>query len=184
MAVAALLSRRTIRSYQPEYVIPKEVLETIVGAALVSPSGYNRQGLDLLVVSNRELLDKAADVAYATWPQPLKDMFAERRTSCGVKNTLTCDASTVIFLVKNERASDQYLQVDAGVMIQSIAVAAREFDLDTLPVAVFLEGDPAQVEATLAIPKDSLAMAIAIGKSKLGPVTRERVILAKANYIN
>jgi nitroreductase len=182
MAVAALLARRTVRAYVPDYVIPKDVMDKILEVALASPSGYNRQGLDLIVVTNQGLLATICETAYATWPQPMKDFLDERR-KCGVVNIATCDASAVVFLVKNERASDQYLQMDAGTMIQSIAIAAVEFGLGTVPVAILIDGEPDKVEAILKVPKGSLVMGIAVGKGKPVTGTHERVILAKVRYV-
>jgi nitroreductase len=182
MAVAALLGRRTVRAYVPDYVIPKDVLDKIVEVTLASPSGCNPQGLDLIVMTNQRLLATICETAYATWSQQMKDSLDERRKS-GVVNIATCDASAVIFLVKNERASDQYLQMDAGTMIQSITIAAVELGLSTVPVAILVDGEPDKVEEILKVPKGSLVMGIAIGKGKPVTSTHERIILAKVSYV-
>jgi nitroreductase len=183
MAVAALLSRRTVRQYIPDYVIPKDVLEQVVNATLVSPTANNRQGIDLIVVTNKALITTLSDTIRETWPQQLKDGFASRPATYGVANVVTCDAPAVIFLVKNERTDEKFIAIDAGIVTQSILVAAKDLGLDTMCLGVFLWGQPEKVEAILKIPKGSLAMAVAIGKAKPNPILAQRVQLAKATYI-
>jgi nitroreductase len=183
MALAALLSRRTVRQYILDYVIPKDVLEQIVNAALVSPTANNRQGIDLLVVTNKELITTLSDTLRETWPQQLKDGFATRPATYGITNVVTGDAPVLIFLVKNERADEKFIAIDTGIVTQSILIAAKEFGLDTMTLGVFLWGQPEKVEALLKIPKGSLALAVALGKAKPNPILAERVQLAKATYI-
>jgi nitroreductase len=183
MALAALLHRRTYRQYEPDYVIPKDVLEKIANAALQSPTGMNTQDVDLLVVTNKKILEDVSQASFNTWPQELKDNFSTRPATYGVKNVVTCDAPAVIFLVKNERASALFAQVDTGIVTQSIIVAAQEFGLESMCVGVFLWGDPTQVEKILGIPTGSLAMAVAIGKAKPNAKLLDKKVLAKATYI-
>jgi nitroreductase len=183
MALAALLKRRTIRQYEPDYVIPKDVLEKIVNATLVSPTANNRQGIDLVVVTKKPLIETLSNTIRETWPQQLKEGFASRPATYGITNVVTGDAPVVIFLVKNERADEKFVGIDTGIITQSILVAAQEFGLDTMCLGVFLWGQPEKVEALLNVPKGSLAMAVALGKAKPNPKVNERVVLAKATYI-
>jgi nitroreductase len=183
MALAALLSRRTIRQYDADYVVPKDVLEKIVNATLLSPTANNRQGIDLIVITNKALIDTLSNTIRDTWPQQLKDNFASRPATYGVKNVVTCDAPVLIFLVKNERSDEKFIAIDTGIVTQSILVAAREFGLDTMCLGVFLWGEPEKVEAILKIPKGSLAMAVSLGKAKPNPIVGEKTVLAKATYI-
>jgi nitroreductase len=66
MALAALLSRRTVRQYDPFYEIPKDVLRKILEAALASPTAANMQGLDLVVVTNKSVISSTSKAIYAT----------------------------------------------------------------------------------------------------------------------
>jgi nitroreductase len=183
MALAALLRRRTIRQYEPDYVIPKDVLDQIVNAALLSPTAKNAQDIDLVVVTNKAFLDTLSEASASTWPQNLKDLFATRTAEYGVKNVVICDAPVVIFLVKNDRADPLLVGIDAGIVSQSIIVAAQEFGLDSMCLGIFLCGEPAKVEALLKIPTGSLVMAVAIGKAKPNPKVADKAVLAKATYI-
>ena len=50
----ALNTRRSVRNFDPSFVIPKEDLDKIIKAALNSPSAINLQEHDLIVVTNKE----------------------------------------------------------------------------------------------------------------------------------
>lgn len=52
-----LTKRRSIRKYKNESV-PKEMLEMILKAGLISPSGRNRRPWELIVVEDKEVLAK------------------------------------------------------------------------------------------------------------------------------
>jgi nitroreductase len=183
MALAALLHRRTVRQYDPTYEIPKDVLHKIVDAALLSPTANNKQSIDLIVVTNKAVISSTSKAIYATWPAELKANFAKRTADLGVEDVVTCDAPCVIFLVKNERQVSKFVDIDSGIMVQSIIVAAQEFGLESMCVGVYLWGEPATVEDILKIPKGSLSMAVAIGKPKPNPFLLDKAVICKATYI-
>lgn len=55
-----MLKRRSVRIYTEE-AIPEEKLEAILHAGLTAPSGRNRKPLDLILVTEREKLEKMAE---------------------------------------------------------------------------------------------------------------------------
>ena len=57
-ALEALEKRRTIRNYDPDWKIPKEQLDKIMHAAVISPTTCDFQGQDFLVVTNKEKISK------------------------------------------------------------------------------------------------------------------------------
>ena len=57
-ALEALEKRRTIRNYDPDWKIPKEQLDKIMHAAVISPTACDFQGQDFLVVTNKEKISK------------------------------------------------------------------------------------------------------------------------------
>lgn len=52
-----LMNRRSIRKYQDKPV-EKEKIDTIIKAALTSPTGHNRRAWELIVVEDKEILEK------------------------------------------------------------------------------------------------------------------------------
>ena len=180
----ALETRRTVRQYQPDYTIPKEDLQKIVDIALNSPSGMNLQGIDLLVCTNRDKIDEATMVIFKSWDETRQERWNNRKVEYGVKNVVSCDASCIIFLVKNERADPSFLEVDAGIMTMTIMEAARHFELQTMCLGALLWGDKPGLEKCLGIEEGNLIMAVAIGKPKDEPLKlAEKKQLCKATYI-
>ncbi|OHT04667.1 nitroreductase family protein [Tritrichomonas foetus] len=181
--IEALKTRRTVRQFEPDYTIPRDQLQQIVDVALISPTGRNLQGLDLVVCTNRQKLDEATKITFDSWPEDRRERWTNRKQDYGVKNVVTCDASCVIFLVSNERADEQFLNVDAGIVSMAIMAAAREFDLHTMCIGALLWGDKAGLEASLGIETGKLVMAVAIGKAKEGFKVSDKQQLAKARFI-
>ena len=181
MALAVMEERRTIRQYEKDYVIPKDVLEKIANAGLHAPTAVNYQEHDLLFITDKAKLDKIGDVAMKEWPENYRKMFESRKAELGVANVVTCDASCVVFLVKNERYNDLFGQIDAGIVLMAMMVAAKDLGLDTMCLGCFLWGaEP--VEQVIGIPKGSMGMALAIGKKRADAKVGEKKLLAKATY--
>ena len=183
MALAALRNRRTIRQYDKSYVIPDQVLEQIVDAALLSPTACNSQDIDLVVCTNKDLLDRITTTVMANWEPSLRSNFMSRTSEYGVTNVLTCDAPCVIFLVKNERSDPAFTQIDAGIVSMSLMVAAKEFGLDTMCLGAILWGKPEEVEALLKIEKGHLVMAVALGSARINPKVAPKNVICKARWI-
>ena len=57
----AIHTRRSIRKYE-ECPIPKELIEKILSAAMMTPSARNKQPWHFLVIDDREILQKASEI--------------------------------------------------------------------------------------------------------------------------
>ncbi|KAK8863671.1 hypothetical protein M9Y10_011359 [Tritrichomonas musculus] len=182
-AFQALDSRRTVRQYQADYKIPKDILEKIVNVVLKSPTACNVQEIDLIVVTKKDLLTQIEKVALPSFPDKLQDSFNQRKSQLGVQNVITCDASCVIFLVKNSRADPTFTAIDTGIVSMAIMVAARDFGLDSMCLGCLLWGDKSKTEELIGANKGDLVMAVAIGKARSDHQEQPKEVLAKANYI-
>ena len=130
-ALEALEKRRTIRNYDPDWKIPKEQLDKIMNAALLSPTACDFQGEDFIVVTNKEKLSKLEEVIINSLPENnFKKHFIERKERHGVNNVVTCDAPIIILIVKNERANDDWIKIDSGIASMSIMIAAQNFGIE------------------------------------------------------
>lgn len=56
-----LMKRRSIRRYKDD-IVPKEIVDKIVQGALTSPTGRNKKPWELVVVNDRETLNKLGTV--------------------------------------------------------------------------------------------------------------------------
>lgn len=162
MALNALLNRHTIRNYDQSYQVPEDVLNKIIEAARISPTAYGIQDVDYVVCSNKATNQKAADAALAGLPEANRNALLERKKKLGVTNVITCDAPVEIILYANERKGP-LCDVHAGITAMSIMVAAKEFDLDTMPhVAMISKG----ADEVYGIPPGSSIVAVALGLKK------------------
>ncbi|KAH0793994.1 nitroreductase family protein [Histomonas meleagridis] len=180
----AIETRRTVRQYQADYTIPKEDLQKIVDIALSSPTGMNAQGIDLVVCTNRAKIDEATMITFHSWDEAKQARWNNRKQDYGVKNVVSCDASCIVFLVKNERADPNYVEIDAGIMSMAIMEATRHFGLQTMCLGALLWGDKAGLEKCLGIEEGKMVMAVAIGKPIEGELKLiDKKQLCKATYI-
>jgi coenzyme F420-0:L-glutamate ligase/coenzyme F420-1:gamma-L-glutamate ligase len=68
------LSRRSIRRYQPDRPVPREVLESILAAATYAPSAHNRQPWRFVVITSP---DVRRDLALAMGARLRSDLMAD-----------------------------------------------------------------------------------------------------------
>ncbi|KAH0794632.1 nitroreductase family protein [Histomonas meleagridis] len=180
----AIKSRRSYRNFDVNYEIPEEDLQKIIEVVLSSPTACNYQDIDLLVVTNKQKIDEATKIIFDSWDKNMQDSFNKRIQEYGCKNVITGDATCVIFLVENERATDPlFKDIDAGIISMSIMASVRVFGLDTLCLGSLLWGNTKGLEQYLGIGEGKLRMAVAIGKSRDRSKVGQKEQLCKATYI-
>lgn len=62
IALENIMTRTSIRQYQPDRVIPKDTVELLLKAAMSAPTAVNKQPWQFIVIDNRESLDSLAEV--------------------------------------------------------------------------------------------------------------------------
>ena len=179
MALAALKRRRTIRNFDPEFVIPKEQLEEIMNAGTIAPTGMNTQDVDYICITNKDKIKAISKTAYEGFPKEVKASFDVRKGKYSVKDVVMCDCSAVVLAVKNERGSE-YSAVDAGLGIMSIITAAQEFGIDSMCLGCIVSP---KVEELLNLQKGSLVLGLALGKVRGKPIVDKKEIVSKVTYI-
>ncbi|EAX96000.1 nitroreductase family protein [Trichomonas vaginalis G3] len=159
----AIDTRRTIRQYDQSFVPPKEHVKKIAEAAIKSPTGYNRQGVDLLVVTNKDIINNMNDKVFDALDEDAKNYFRTRK-ELGLEKFITCDAPVLYVLYANGKTDDVYARLDAGIMAESILLTATSLGYATMPIGTFMIGDLSEY----GIPKDKVLLAIAMGKARAG----------------
>lgn len=182
MSIQTLLDRRSIRAYDPKYEIPEETLSKIVQAALNSPTALNRQDVDLVVCTNRQKLQELANEVMKSGPESMRERFNERQKKSGVTNPVTYDCPCVIFLVKNERATDN-TSVDAGIIAMSIMIAAKAEGLDSVCLGSVKMGLNEKTEKLFELKAQDCILGVGIGKAKPGAEIVDKQIIAKVKYV-
>lgn len=118
-ALEAIRKRRSVRQYNGD-PIPREHLETIVDAARLAPSGYNRQPWEFVVVTDRAMITQLAVVA--NW----------------------MDKSGAIIAVVMETTSEFWLE-DASAAVENMLIASTALGYGSC----WVEGDSLKREERL-----------------------------------
>ena len=146
--IDAVLTRQTIREYKPVMLTPDQ-LETLTAAAMMAPSGRNRQPCHVRFVCNADML-KQMQTDFKNivgWDTPV-----HTRSD---KNPFYHNAPVfaAIFAQGNS-------QMDAGIMVENICIAAKGLGLGTCIVgsagALFDDADVTNLltQAELSVARD------------------------------
>ena len=181
----ALERRRTIRQYDPDWQIPKDQMDKIMHAAQLSPTACNYQGQDYIVVTNKEKLAQMEKIVIDSLPEDnFKKHFVERKERHGVNNVVTCDAPCVVLIVKNERANEDWIKIDAGIACMSIIMAAQNFGIESMCLGVVaMKCTQDKCEELFGLKKGSLLLGVALGKPKGELKLHEKDIKSKVSYV-
>ena len=181
----ALERRRTIRQYDPDWQIPKDQMDKIMHAAQLSPTACNYQGQDYIVVTNKEKLAQMGKIVIDSLPEDnFKKHFVERKERHGVNNVVTCDAPCVVLIVKNERANEDWIKIDAGIACMSIIMAAQNFGIESMCLGVVaMKCTQDKCEELFGLKKGSLLLGVALGKPKGELKLHEKDIKSKVSYV-
>ena len=119
----AVLERQTIREYLPQ-MLTDEQMDTVMAAAMMAPSGRNSQPCHVRFIKNADML-KEMQIDFKNivgWETPVHTYW--------YKNPFYHNAPVfaVIFAEGNS-------QMDAGIMVENICIAAKGIDLGTCIVA-------------------------------------------------
>lgn len=144
-----LMKRRSIRKYKDQEV-EKEVIDKILRGALTSPSSKNRRPWEIIVVDNKEILDKLGD-SRGTASRPLKN------------------APVAIVIVANSENSEIWIE-DSSILSTALQLMAESLGLGSCWIQVRnrLTEDNESVETyvknVLNIPEEyNVANIIALG---------------------
>ena len=112
-----------------------EELALIAQAAIQSPSGMNRQGWQVIVIKDKNLIDEMDDAGMAFLAKmPDKALF-ERIKGRGGK--LLYNAPRMIAIAIKESEPKGAEQFDCGIVAQNIVIAAESLGLATLHCGLF-----------------------------------------------
>lgn len=136
-------TRRSVRRYRPD-PIPQEVLDRVLDAARIAPSGSNRQPTRLIVVSDARIKEKLVPMCHdqafiATAPVVI----------CAVGRNIKYD--------RGEWMGDYAMIVDVAIVVDHLTLAARAEGLGTCWIGSFNNAD---LREFLALPEDVNVVAL------------------------
>ena len=147
-----IISRESIRNYDPDRQVPKQILEKILNAGRIAPSACNIQPWKFLVVSSPEMLEKVR-ACYS------RDWFR--------------DAPHVLIVVglKDKawkRSFDGYnsIETDVAIAMTHLILAAENEGVGTCWIEAY---NPAILRKALSLSEDQLVFGITpLGFTKPG----------------
>lgn len=128
--IGVINNRRSIRFYQNDG-IEKEVIETIINAGNMAPTGTN-QSWRFIVVDSQEILKKLRDMSLPLYESFMKNMpedFKKLRDQIDskVSDPVFYSAPVVIYVVGTGMASD----IDCSMVCQNMMLAAESLGLNS-----------------------------------------------------
>jgi len=176
----ALNTRRSVRNFDPSFVIPKEDLEKIVTASLNSPTARNLQEHDLIVITNKEKIASVDKTVFPLCPPAFQERFKKRQEEFGTVNPVTYDCSALFLIVENERVQEKWGNLDAGILSMGIMIAAEGLGYKSVALGIIARPE---VEKLLGLDK-KLVIGVAIGKPKEKVNIHPKENLRKVKYID
>jgi len=109
-----IISRRSVRQFQPE-IIPREDLERMINAARLAPSAANLQPLEFVAVENKKICEKIFPcLKWAAYIAPEGDPKIGQ------------EPTAYIIVLVNSEVRDKGFEWDSGAGVENILLTAWE----------------------------------------------------------
>jgi len=125
----AIAERNSCRNFSPAPILDAQITE-LVNAALASPSALNRQPWQIIVITDRQLLDEM-DAHTMAVLKAENEFFYNRMMDRG--GTVFYNAPCLIVIAKDD---SDYADIDIGIVAQTVALAAHSMELGSVICAV------------------------------------------------
>ncbi len=184
----AIAKRRSIRSYKPDS-IPADVLDRLLNAIRLAPSGGNQQPYKFIIVQDKEIKAKLAAACRWTPGAPKGHEFIAEApvaiVACGSdkgaisrfyrepgQTTLAPGRDVPAEIDRSGAGYLNLMAIDAAIAIDHLILAATEEGLGTCWVAAI---DELEVKKLLSVPEDMRVLAVVpVGYTDSWPEARPR----------
>ncbi|MCL2574920.1 MAG: nitroreductase family protein [Defluviitaleaceae bacterium] len=165
-------NRFSCRGYTGEAVAPSDV-RAIAAAGLQAPSAKNFQPWKIIAINNKSIIDKldneGMEYLKSLEDQRLYQLFVDR----GGK--LFYNAPALFIVLKEENPQGTWVDIDCGILVQNMALAATSLELNTCIVAfaafAFNGANAEEMKKTVQWPDGyEFAMGLLVGE---GNTTKE-----------
>ncbi len=162
-----IMTRSSVRSYTPQPVDPA-IVERLLRAGMAAPTAGNRQPWELLVVTDRAILDAI--------PSVVKPAGMAARSQLAI----------VVLGSPAKALLPEYWVQDCSAVTENILLAAHGFGLGAVWCGAYPENGTGRVEAMsklLNLPDGTLALSIiVIGHPNKEPVIKDKWKSEKVHY--
>lgn len=135
--IETILSRRSIRRYQPQ-AVNRDTMQVILNCGINAPNGQNKQSWEIRVVDNPEFINGISEVFKKENPQMAEDP--------NFKNMFR-NAPTVVFIAND--TSYDCSQIDCGLLGENMILSAWSMGIGSCCLAGpirFMTSNPAAAE--------------------------------------
>eukprot|EP00727_Mastigamoeba_balamuthi_P006332 m51a1_g2319 hypothetical protein (207) ;mRNA; r:491466-492289 len=174
-ALQAITTRRSVRMFDEEDV-PRETLEAVLrAAASASPSAMNQQSYHFYVLDDRRSIrELSACILKVLESHGFDSARFKQSLGLNIDNVVFYDAPSIIFITLPRYPSSThfkghpikapvYLKFDAGVVTQTIIIAAHLLGLGTCPVTCTTFAEEQIKQRIGAADDESIELALAVG---------------------
>ena len=182
VTIDTIMARRSIRAFTPE-PLTKEQTEALVNVAVTSPTAVNSLNWHFSFIQNTDIiLEFERDIVEGIMRGD-DERFKERTRERG--NKAVYDATTFIII---SAAPTAYSHIDAGIAVQSLAIAAKSMGLESvilgLPKLVFGSDRADYWKEKLNFPEgNEFVISIAIGHGAMKPLVEKVLDTSKVSFI-
>jgi nitroreductase len=161
----AIITRRSIRKYKDK-IVPPELIEKILTAAMYAPSANNYQPWQFIVINERSILNEIPVV------QPYSKML------------YTATLGILICGDENYEKLPGYNAVNCSAATQNLLLAAHDCGLGTCWIGIYpREERMAGIKKLLKLPENIVPISlIAVGYPDEARETTERFIPSRIHY--
>ncbi len=171
----AITSRHSVRKYRPE-AVPEAVLERILNAGRLAPSGHNRQPWRFVVVRDGNRRRALADAA-----APHNNFIARAPITLAFLGYLASDgAPAPEARTRGTWTWDMYIRYNVAIAAAYVTLAATAEGLGTCWINNY---DEERVRAVLKVPEEyALVCLMTLGYAAEEPAARLRASLASLRF--
>lgn len=169
-AMNIMYNRRAVRKYK-DLPVDKNIIDQILDAGRMAPSGMNLQPWKFYVVTDHSLIhDFDQQVSLV-----VKDIYSmpEMTEFINKPNAIFHGAPVVIFLTAPKM--DEWAALDVGMCAQNIMLSAKSLGLDTCPVGLGKFIERTSFYSLLNIPEsENILISLTLGYGNESLATHER----------
>lgn len=136
--VETILSRRSIRKYQPQ-AVNRDTMKIILNSGINAPNGMNKQAWEIRVVDNPEFINGVSEV--------FKKKNADRVAADPNFKNMFRNAPTVVFIANDTNFGSS--QIDCGLLGENMILSAWSMGIGSCCLgspAGFLNSEPEAAE--------------------------------------
>lgn len=172
----AIKERRSVKHYDPTYVISEKEIEQLMSLAILSPTSFNMQNWRFILIKNPEIRQQ---IRSAAWDQTqvtdsslllviCADLKSWQKNPAQYWKNAPKEAQDFLvsamgpFYEGKEQLQRDEAMRSCGIAAQTLMLTAKSMGYDSNPMIGF---DPQKVAEIINLPKDHvISMMLAIGK--------------------